>query len=92
MIAVYILTNITHTVLYIGVTNHLKRRIWEHKNKLVEGFSTKYNTSKLVYYEAHTDVRTAIWREKCLKKWKRDWKNALITQTNPHWQDLYDTL
>ena len=86
----YILTNKSNNVLYIGVTNDLIRRIFEHKNKLVEGFTKKYNLRKLVYYEATNDIEGAINREKQLKNWHRDWKINLIDQFNPDWKDLSD--
>ncbi|MBM4348320.1 MAG: GIY-YIG nuclease family protein [Deltaproteobacteria bacterium] len=85
---VYMLTNKTNRVLYIGVTNDLERRIFEHKNKLVEGFSKKYNLNKLIYYEVTTDVRSALEREKQLKNWHRDWKLNLVKNFNPEWKDL----
>ena len=85
---VYILTNKTNEVLYIGVTNNLVRRIFEHKNKLVEGFTKKYNLSKLVYYEVTNDINSALEREKQLKNWHRDWKINLINSFNPVWKDL----
>ncbi len=85
---VYILTNKTNNVLYIGVTNDLVRRMYEHKNKLVEGFTKKYNLKKLVYFEATDDVKSAITREKQLKNWHRDWKINLINEQNPDWKDL----
>lgn len=86
---VYIITNINNTVLYIGVTNDLKRRIYEHKNGLVESsFSKKYNLNKLVYYETTGDVKVAIAREKQLKNWERRWKIELIDKTNPEFDDL----
>ena len=85
---VYILSNYTNTTLYVGMTNDLKRRLYEHKNKLIEGFSSKYNTNKLVYYEETSDVKTAIQREKNLKKWNRQWKEELIKKTNPDFKDL----
>jgi putative endonuclease len=85
---VYIITNPRHTVLYIGVTGNLSRRIYEHKNKLVEGFTSKYNCTKLVYYEQTSDVRSAIEREKELKGWLRKKKEALIATINPEWKDL----
>jgi putative endonuclease len=87
---VYILTNKSNNVFYIGVTNDLIRRIFEHKNKLVEGFTKKYNLRKLVYYEATNDIESAISREKQLKNWHRDWKINLIDQFNPDWKDLSD--
>ena len=85
---VYILTNKANRVLYIGVTNDLKKRIYQHKNRLVKGFTKKYNLTKLVYYEATNDAYEAIKREKQLKNWHRDWKMNLIKQLNPGWQDL----
>ena len=87
---VYILSNQTNSTLYIGVTNDLKRRLYEHKNKLINGFSSKYNTNKLVYFEETSDVKTAIQREKNLKKRNRQWKNELIEKTNPDYKDLSD--
>ncbi len=89
MFYVYILTNFTNTVLYIGVTNDLERRIYEHKNKLVEGFTSKYNVTKLVYYEGFSRITDAITREKQLKKWARDKKIFLIKTVNPEFKDLY---
>ena len=85
---VYILTNKTNKVLYIGAINNLVRRIFEHKNKLVEGFTKKYNLSKLVYYEVTNDIYSALEREKQLKNWHRDWKINLIDSFNPMWKDL----
>jgi putative endonuclease len=85
---VYILTNKSNKVIYIGVTNDLDRRMFEHKNKLVEGFTKRYNLVKLVYYEMTEDVQSAIGREKHLKNWHRDWKINLINQFNPEWNDL----
>ena len=85
---VYILTNKNHTVLYIGVTNNLKRRIKEHKDKINEGFTKKYNVDKLVYFEKHQYINKAIKREKQLKKWRRQWKENLIHDMNPDWKDL----
>ncbi len=85
---VYILSSISG-VLYIGMTNNLKRRIWEHKQGLIEGFTKKYNEKKLVYYEITTDVLAAIEREKQVKKWRREKKVALIESMNPLWKDLY---
>jgi len=85
---VYILTNKGNKVLYIGVTNNLERRIFEHKKKLIEGFTKKYNLTKLVYYEATEDIYSALEREKQLKNWHRDWKINLIKNFNPMWKDL----
>ena len=89
---VYILTNRSNNVLYIGVTNDLVRRIYEHKNKVVNGFTKKYNLNKLIYFETTTDVRSALEREKQLKNWHRDWKINLISEFNPKWEDLSETL
>ena len=87
----YIITNKKDGVLYIGVSNDLERRMFEHKNKLVEGFSSRYNLDKLVYFEVYQYVSDAIKREKNLKKWKRDWKINLIVDENADWKDLsYD--
>lgn len=85
---VYIITNFTNSTLYIGVTNNLERRLYEHKNKLVDGFSKRYNLNKLVYFEETTSIETAIEREKQLKSWKRDKKETLIKNINPTWKDL----
>ena len=90
MYYVYILTNFSNTTLYIGVTNNLERRIYEHKNKLIDGFSSKYNLNKLVYFEEYELIEDAIKREKQLKKWKRKWKEELIEKKNPFWKDLLD--
>ncbi len=89
---VYMLTNKTNKVLYTGVTNNLKRRIYEHKNCLVDGFTKKYNVHKLVYFDYTTDVHSAISREKQIKGWTRAKKDALINEFNPNWQDLYDNI
>ncbi|MBE7088414.1 MAG: GIY-YIG nuclease family protein [Clostridiales bacterium] len=88
MYYVYLITNKTNSVLYTGVTNNLPRRIYEHKNKLVEGFTCKYNVNKLVYYETTSDVKSAIAREKEIKGWLRSKKNALVETMNPTWKDL----
>jgi putative endonuclease len=76
--------------MYVGVTNNLERRVYEHKNKLVDGFTKKYNISKLVYFESTTDVKSAIAREKQLKGWIRKRKNELVEEVNPKWNDLSD--
>lgn len=88
---VYIITNKSGT-LYIGVTSNLRKRIWEHKNKVVDGFSKKYNIDKLIYFEQTEDVISAITREKQLKNWNRTKKIKLIENINKNWQDLYETL
>ena len=85
---VYLLTNWNNQVMYVGVTNNLGRRIYEHKNKLVEGFTKKYNVDELVYFETTNDVLAAIEREKQIKKWRREKKNQLVVGTNPEWKDL----
>ncbi len=85
---VYIITNAYNTVLYIGVTNNLERRIFEHKNGIFKGFSKKYNLNKLVYYDESADINAAIAREKQLKGWSRIKKNVLIKGMNPQWNDL----
>ena len=86
--AVYILSNISNTTLYIGVTSDLRKRIWEHKNKVYDGFSAKYNLQKLVYFETTESIETAIIREKQLKNWRRQWKLNLIKSKNPNFDDL----
>ena len=85
---VYILTNYNETTFYIGVTNDIQRRVYEHKNKLIYGFSSKYNLTKLVYFEITEDIEVAIKREKQLKNWHRDWKINLIKENNPNFNDL----
>jgi len=87
--AVYILASQPHGTLYIGVTGNLLQRIWQHKSGVVEGFTDRYEVHRLVYFEMHTDMTGAITREKQLKKWKRDWKIALIEKDNPNWRDLW---
>lgn len=82
------MTNGHNNVLYIGVTNNLERRVWEHKNNEGGTFSTKYKTVKLVYYEDFNTMKAAIKREKNLKDWKREWKDELIAKTNPNWKDI----
>lgn len=89
---VYILASKKNGTLYIGMTNDLIKRVYEHKNNLVEGFTKKYFVHNLVYYEGYNDVYSAIAREKRLKKWKRQWKINLIEKSNPQWQDLYPQL
>ena len=87
--AVYILASKRNGTLYIGVTSDLVKRIWEHKNNIVEGFTKRYNIHRLVWYELHESMGSAITREKRLKNWKRKWKLELIERSNPKWQDLY---
>ncbi len=82
------MTNYSQSSLYIGVTSNLQKRVWEHKNKVVAGFTKKYNINKLVYYELTDSIETAINREKQLKRWHRDWKINLIKEMNPEFRDL----
>ena len=88
----YILTNKKYGVLYIGVTNSIPRRGMEHKEGLQESFSKRYRTTQLVYAEEFRYIDKALEREKCLKRWKREWKIELIENANPGWKDLYETL
>jgi putative endonuclease len=89
---VYIMTNRRDGTLYIGVTSNLPRRVWEHRNDLLEGFTKCYALKRLLYCEPHDDIRSAIQREKTLKTWRRAWKVRLILATNPNWDDLYGHL
>ena len=89
---VYFLSNYTNTYLYIGVTNNLQKRIYQHKTKAVDGFTRKYNINKLVYWEEYGDSRETIVREKYLKGKKRSFKNKLIELKNPEYKDLYSTI
>ena len=86
---VYILASKRNGTLYTGVTSNLIKRIWQHKNELLEGFSKKYKVKNLVYYEVHNNVGSALTREKQIKKWRRAWKLRLIEEKNPEWKDLY---
>jgi putative endonuclease len=90
--SVYILASKRNGTLYVGVTSDLVKRIWEHKNDVVEGFTKKYLVHMLVWYELHDSMESAIAREKSLKEWKRAWKLRLIETDNPDWQDLYDAI
>jgi len=87
---IYIVSNKKNGTIYIGVTSNLPKRIWEHKNKIFDGFTAKYDLNKLVYYEVHSEILAAISREKRLKEWPRKWKLALIEKMNPMWEDLYE--
>ena len=89
---VYILASARNGTLYVGVTNDVMRRSWEHKNDLIEGFTKKYGVHRLVWYEIHHDIYEAIAREKRLKRWNRAWKIKLIEQGNSGWNDLYARL
>jgi putative endonuclease len=90
--AVYMLASRRNGTLYTGVTSDLVKRIWEHKNNFIEGFTQRYGVHLLVWYELHASMEAAIQREKRLKGWKRAWKLELIESTNPGWQDLYPTI
>jgi putative endonuclease len=90
--AVYILASRRNGTLYIGVTSNLAGRIWEHKNDLVQGFTKQYQVHRLVYYELHEDMASAISREKQIKKWNRAWKLELIERGNPDWNDLWEKI
>lgn len=89
---VYIVSSLNNRVLYIGVTSNLSKRVWEHKNKLADGFTKKYNVDRLVYYEIFESASEAIHIEKCMKEWQRRWKIKRIETMNPDWQDLYKTI
>lgn len=89
---IYILANPTNTVTYIGITNDLVRRVWEHKNKTVPGFTSQYHIDKLVYFEQLTEARAAIEREKQIKGWRRSKKVALIETNNHEWKDIYSSI
>ena len=89
---VYIMASQKNGTIYVGVTSDLIKRVWQHKNHVVEGFTEQYKVDKLVYYEIWQDERGAIQREKTLKHWNRNWKLALIEKENPEWRDLYDDI
>jgi putative endonuclease len=89
---VYLLASGLHGTLYLGVTNDLIRRVYQHKHKLLGGFTARYGIDRLVWFECHDEPRSAIAREKEIKKWRRDWKIRLIEESNPDWRDLYDDL
>lgn len=88
---VYILASKKNDTLYIGVTNDLLRRVYEHRENRIDGFTKKYNLFLLVYIEEFQNIKDAIYREKCIKKWNRSWKLKLIEEQNPSWKDLYET-
>ena len=90
--AIYILSNDSNTVIYVGVTSNLPQRSYQHKQKFEKGFSKRYNLDKLVYFELYADMDCAIYREKRLKRWQRSWKERFIKKVNPMWQDLYQDL
>jgi putative endonuclease len=89
---VYILASVLNGILYVGVTSDLVRRIYEHRNGLIEGFTKKYSVKRLVYFERYEDIQTAIQREHNIKHWSRKWKVRLILASNPDWNDLYDSI
>jgi len=89
---VYIMSNRRNGTLYVGVTSDLSRRIWEHREGLIDGFTKRYGLKRLVFYEWHDDIRLAIQRETSMKHWPRAWKVRLIHVMNPNWDDLYETL
>ena len=89
---VYLLASGRHGTLYLGVTNNLIRRVYQHKHKLLGGFSARYGVDRLVWFECYDDPVSAITREKEIKKWRRDWKIALIERDNPDWLDLYEAI
>ena len=90
--AVYLLASRRNGTLYIGVTSSLAKRVWEHKNNVVEGFTKRYGVHQLVWYELHETMESAIRREKAIKEWKREWKLDLIEKINPEWEDLYASI
>ena len=89
---VYIMSNKKNGTLYVGVSNDIIRRVYEHKSGLVKGFSSKYGLKRLVYFECFDRADAAIHREKCIKKWNREWKIRRINETNPEWEDLYEQI
>jgi putative endonuclease len=92
MYYVYLTASRKHGTLYLGITNNLVRRIYEHKTKAKPGFTARYNVVRLVWYESYDDPTNAITREKDIKKWRRDWKIRLIEEENPDWSDLYRSI
>ena len=89
---VYLLTNHPNGTLYVGVTNDLVRRVWEHKSGTIDGFTKRYYLKRLLYFERHDDIRAAIQREKNIKRWPREWKVNLIIAGNPEWNDLFEQI
>jgi putative endonuclease len=89
---IYIMTNRRDGTIYIGVTARLAQRVWQHREGVIDGFTKRYNLKRLVYFEHHDDIRSAIQREKNLKHWPRAWKVDLIAAVNPDWEDLYGQL
>ena len=89
---VYILASRRNGTLYVGVTSNLVQRVWQHRNDIMEGFTRKYGVQRLVWFEMHPSMMSAIAREKAIKKWSRAWKLALIESGNPAWKDLYEEI
>jgi putative endonuclease len=89
---VYLLASEPYGTLYVGSTFELARRVWQHKTRAIPGFTAKYGVDRLVWFEPHEDLETALIRERQIKKWKRAWKINLIERENPHWADLYPFL
>ena len=89
---VYIMASKRNGTLYTGVTSNLVQRVWQHKNNVVAGFTSKYSVHLLVWYELHQDMPSALGREKAIKNWKRAWKIREVEENNPHWEDLYEKL
>ena len=89
---VYLMANRPDGTLYVGVTSDLPRRAWEHREGAIDGFTKRYGLKRLVWFEAHDDIRTAIQREKTMKHWPRAWKVRLIVAANPEWRDLFDEI
>ncbi len=89
---VYILASRPGGALYLGVTSNLVQRVWQHKSSAAEGFSHRYNIARLVWYEQHENMESAIRREKAIKRWNRAWKARLIEESNPSWRDLYEDI
>ncbi|MBI5694971.1 MAG: GIY-YIG nuclease family protein [Nitrospirae bacterium] len=92
LLFVYILCSDRNGTLYTGVTSDLKKRVYEHKSKFVDGFTGKHGVDKLVWYEVHEDARSAVTRERQIKKWMRSWKIEMIEKFNPYWNDLYEEI
>ena len=89
---IYMMSNKQDGVLYVGVTSDIVKRVYEHKNGFVDGFTKQYNLKNLVYYEVYNDIEEAIKREKQLKNWHREWKIELVNKQNPQWEDLYESI
>ena len=89
---VYILSSLHNRVLYIGMTSDIRKRVWEHKERVIEGFTARYNVDRLVHFEIFDDAENAIKRERAMKEWKRGWKVELIEENNPEWRDLYEEI